>query len=119
MDTSLQTIDISIFRYIPELIPWGIGIVLAIIMVKRGGTRLEKLLLTGCSLMFVAPLSGVLVNSWLNRLIREQDMDYIQAVQSPLWIILSIAIGLLSLAGLVCLVWAFLAKFSTKKPEAA
>ena len=106
------------FRYVPELLAWAIGIVLAVIMVQRGGAGLEKLLLAGCSLMFVAPLIGVLLNNWLNRLIQEQDTSYIEAVQSPLWIALSIAIALLSLAGLVCLVWAFFARFRTKKQEA-
>ncbi|MBN1176769.1 MAG: hypothetical protein JXA51_03725 [Dehalococcoidales bacterium] len=119
MDTSLQTFDISIFRYVPELIGWIIGIVLAVIMVQRGGTRLEKLLLAGCSLMFIAPLSGLLVNGWLTRARIEQGISYIEMMQSPLWIVFSIIIALLSLAGLVCLVWAFLAKFRGKKPEAA
>ena len=119
MEEFPQIVDISVFRFIPELLAWVVGIVLAATMVQRGGIRLEKLFLAGCSLMFVAPLLGLLMNSWLRRLVQEQNVSYIELMQSPLWIAFNIIIALLSLAGLVCLVWAFIAKFRTKKPEAA
>ena len=119
METSVQTFEISTLRYVPELVAWGIGVILAIIMVWRGGFKAEKLLLAGCSLMFVAPLSGLLINGWLRQLLLEQGKSYIDMVRSPLWITVNIIVGLLSLAGIVCLVWAFWKKFRKKKPEAA
>ncbi len=119
MDTSVQIFEISTLRHVPELVAWGIGIILAIIMVRRGGRKAEKLLLAGCSLMFVAPLSGLLLNNWIRQLLLEQDTSYIDMVRSPLWISVSVGVGVLSLAGFVCLIWAFLAKFRTKKPEVA
>lgn len=118
MDTSVQAIEISMLRHIPELVAWAIGIVLAVIMVRRGGMKLEKLFLAGCCLMFVAPLSRLLLNNWLSNLALEQDISYLEIAQSPLWIAANILIALISLAGLVCLIWAFLAKFR-KKREAA
>jgi len=118
METSVQIIDISMLRHIPELVAWGIGIVLAVIMVRRGGLKLEKLFLAGCCLMFIAPLAGLLLHNWLTQLLRAQDTSYLEIAQSPLWITASVLMGLLSLAGLVCLIWAFLAKFR-KKREAA
>jgi len=119
METYVQTVEISMLRHVPELIAWGIGLVLAIIMLRRGGVKAEKLLLAGCSLMFVAPLSSLLMNNWLSQLALEQDMSYIDMMRSPAWIVLSIVIGVLSLAGLVCLIWAFLSRFKARKPAGA
>ena len=118
MDTSVQAIEISMLRHIPELVAWAIGIVLAVIMVRRGGLKLEKLFLAGCSLMFVAPLAGMLLNNQLTQLLHEQSTSYLEIAQSPLWIAANVLIALISLAGLVCLIWAFLVKFR-KKREAA
>ena len=118
MDTTVQTIEISMLRHIPELVAWGIGIVLAVIIVRRGSLKLEKLFLAGCSLMFVAPLAGILLHNQLMQLLRVQDTSYLGIAQSPLWIAANILIALISLAGLVCLIWAFLAKFRKKQEEA-
>lgn len=115
MDISVQTFEISTLRYVPELVAWGIGIILAIIMVRRGGGKAEKLLLAGCSLMFVAPLSGLLLQDQLRQLLLDQGRSYIDMIRSPLWIAVSIIVGLISLAGIVCLIWAFLARFRVRK----
>jgi hypothetical protein len=112
MDTTVQTINISTFRYVPELIAWAIGVILAVIMVRRGGLKAEKLLLAGCSLMFAADIISLLLGCMVPRL-HEQG---ISAQQFGL--IMSIS-GIPSLAGLVCLVWAFLAKFRKRRQAPA
>jgi positive regulator of sigma E activity len=117
METS--TIEISMLRYIPELVAWAIGVILAVIMVRRGGLKAEILLLVGCSLMLLAPLTGLALNGWLVQLLREQDRSYIEIMRHPAWIVFNVTIALLSLGGLVCLIWAFLARFRKKQPEAA
>lgn len=117
MDDSIQLFDIYTLRHIPELVAWAIGIALAIIMVRRGGVKAEKLLLAGCVLMFVTPLASLLLQGVLKQYVSAQNLSYISTMQSPLWIAVGIIIGLLSLAGLVCLVWAFWVKFWTKKQE--
>jgi positive regulator of sigma E activity len=117
METS--AIEISTLRYIPELLAWLIGVILAVIMVRRGGLKAETLLLVGCSLMLLAPLIGFALNGWLIQLLREQDGSYIEIMRHPGWIVMNVGVALLSLGGLVCLIWAFLTRFRTKKPEAA
>ena len=119
MDNSIQLFDIYTLTYIPELVAWGIGIALAIIMVRRGGVKAEKLLLAGCGLMFITPLASLLLRGVLKHYVFTQNLSYIGTMQSPLWIGVGIIIGLLILAGLVCLVWAFWVKFWTKKQETA
>ena len=43
---------------IPILLAWLVGIVLATLMVIRGGGKAEKLLLAGCSVMFVGGIAN-------------------------------------------------------------
>jgi hypothetical protein len=118
MDTSVQVVEISMLRYIPELVAWGIGIILGVIMVRRGGGKAEKLFLAGCCLMFVAPLASLLLNNWLSQLALDQSISYIDVMQSPLWIAVSVIMVLLGLVVLICLIWAFWARFRTKKAGA-
>ena len=37
METSVQIVEIPMLRYIPELVAWLVGIILAVLMVRRGG----------------------------------------------------------------------------------
>jgi hypothetical protein len=48
-----EIIGSSLIYYIPALLAWLVGIILGVIMLRRDGTRSEKLFLAGCSLMFV------------------------------------------------------------------
>jgi hypothetical protein len=105
METSV--FEIFTLRYIPELLAWAIGIILAVIMVRRGGGKAEKLLLAGCCLIFVPRLGSLFI-------------IYHNIAGSMGWVNwLSIPVAVLALAGLICLIWAFLTRFRTKKPEAA
>ncbi len=113
MTTSVQIVEISMLRYIPELVAWGIGLVLAVIMLRRGSGKAERLLLAGCSLMLFARAASILLGIMIPWL--EQQRISAQGYG----IIISLVAGIPSLAGLVCLVLAFWFRFRKRKPEAA
>jgi len=97
----------------PELITWCIGIVLAIIMIKRGGARAEKLFLSGCIIMLiVAVISGFI--PWFYK----QQIGGLILGAREIGIIVSIVSGIPGLAGFVCLVVAFWLRFRMKRVEA-
>lgn len=99
----------------PEITAWLLGIILGVVMVRRGGTRVEKLFLAGCGLMFVVELFSSIVRELATWLISGQDTDNIDGVQIMGQVSFSMAV--LGLAGLVCLVWAFWTRFWRKKTE--
>jgi len=114
MVTSVQIVEISILRYIPELLAWGFGIVLAALMVRRNGSKAEKLFLAGCSLIFVTRLASPLLSGLVQRLVSEGGMSYIDIAQT-MGLAVSLPMGILSLAGFVCLVLAFWMRFWSKR----
>ncbi len=99
----------ALLANIPMLLAWLVGIVLAVRMLRRGGGKAEKLLLIGCSLMFVAQI----VNPFLRRLaiwlVSEQEMT-IASISA----IFSLPTSILSLTGIVCLILAFWIHWKTK-----
>ena len=101
---------------IPMLLVWLAGIVLAVLMVRRGGGKPEKLFLAGCSSMFASRLVSSLMTGFV-RWMWEQDMFTVTIGQAMGWASLTTII--LSLGGVVCLVWAFWIRFWTKRREAA
>ena len=93
----------------PAIVGWIIAVVLAAIMLRRGGARAERFLLVGASLMLFASLLAVPTSAlgmWLT-----VDKGTASA-QAALWLsIYSLVKGGISLAGIVCLVYAFWVKF--------
>jgi hypothetical protein len=118
MQTSVQVVEISMLRYIPELVAWGVGIVLAILMVRRGGIKAEKLLLAGCSLMFAVKLATPLLSELAQRLASERGMSNIAIAQAMGWAV-SLPMSVLIIAGLVCLVIAFWLRFRAGRRKTA
>jgi len=111
MSTSVQIVDISILRFIPAIVAWLVGIVLAVLMVRRGGVKAEKLLLAGCSLMLFTQVIATIIRGmtpWL----QEQSLSAQQ-----FGLVLSIS-AIPSLAGFVCLVIAFWVRFRTGRVSA-
>jgi len=106
----LDTVGPAFLGNIPILLAWLVGIVLAVRMVRRGGGKAEKLLLIGCSLMFVAQVVSPFLRGLALWLIAEQGMN--RASASGL--ALSLPIGILSMVGIICLVYAFWIKFRTR-----
>ena len=96
----------------PIIVAWIVGIVIAVRMLKRGGGKAERLLWIGCCIMLaetiISPFTQVLM-AWLidQRQIREitaQDFGFTMSMAR-------IPLSILSLAGIVCLVYAFWIKF--------
>ena len=94
---------------IPMLLAWLVGIVLAVRMLRRGGGKAERLLLIGCSLMFVARIASPFLMGLALWLIAELGIS--RASASGL--ALSLPISILSMAGIVCLVYAFWTRWKT------
>ena len=86
-------------------------------MVRRGGVRAEKLFLAGCSLMFTVELVNPFVRELIRWWVSEQEVSNLSIARTVG--LASLPMAVLSLAGLVCLVWAFWLRFGKEKREAA
>ncbi len=95
---------------IPLLLAWLVGIVLAVLMLRRGGGKAEKLLLAGCGLMFVAQIVRPFLTGLALWLVHEHGIT--RASASGLTY--SLPISILSMAGIVCLILAFWTRWRTK-----
>ena len=105
----------SFLMSIPVLLAWLVGIVLAVLMLRRGGGKAEKLLLIGCSLMFILQIISPFLQGlaiWLPSM--QPGMTRAQAAG----LILSLPRGILSMAGIVCLLFAFWIRWWTKSTAA-
>ncbi len=111
-----QIVEISILSYIPEMLAWGIGIVLAALMVRRGGSKAEKLFLAGCCLMFATKLATPLLSEFVRSLPRD-GMSYTE-IALRMSLFTGIPTSILGLAGLVCLVYAFWVRFRRREASA-
>ena len=98
---------------VPHLVAWSVAIIFAVIMVRRGGGKAEKLFLAGSVLMLISTLARPLLKELSTWLVTEQGMS--RAAASG-WFI-SFPLGILAVASLVCLVSAFWMRFMTKKQE--
>jgi len=108
----------DLLQHTPALLAWLVGIVLAVLMVRRGGGKAEKLFLVGCALMFVVDLINPLLRELVKWWMSGQDMSYIATAQA-MGLAVSLPLGVLSLVGLVCLAWAFWIRFWKKRREVA
>jgi drug/metabolite transporter (DMT)-like permease len=113
MTSFVQVVGSSLLMDIPELVAWLFGVVLAVIMVRRGGGGAERLMLAGCCLMFVAALSGSLLSGLVQSLLFEEGMSNISRAEM-IALFVSVPVGVLSLAGFVCLVFAFWKRFKVR-----
>ena len=105
----LQTVGPALVPKIPVLLMWLAGIVLSVLMLRRGGGRAEKLLLAGCAVKFTEQIYGAFVPAVVAYMLSERlraDLTPGVAYQIFMWI--GVALGL---AGFVCLILAFWMKF--------
>ena len=106
----LELMGPSLAQHIPELLAWLVGFILAVRMLRRGGSKAEKLFLAGCSLLVALHLASPFLSGLVSSLLREGWRSR-QAVS----LMLTLPVSILGLAGLVCLVYAFWLKFWTRK----
>ncbi len=105
----LDAVVPALLGNIPILLAWLVGIVLAVRMLRRGG-KAEKLLLSGCSLMFVAQI----VRPFLTRLALWLVYEHGMTRASASGLAFSLPISILSMTGIVCLILAFWFRWRTK-----
>ena len=106
----LMAVGAAFLVDIPMLLAWLVGIVLAVRMLRRGGGKAEKLLLAGCSLMFVAQIATPFLRGLTVWLVAEYGMT--RAGTSGL--VISLPTSILSMAGIVCLIFAFWMRWKSK-----
>ena len=111
METSVAVFIGDFISRVPHLVAWTVAIILAVIMVRRGGGKAEKLFLAGSGLMLISTLASPLLKELSIWLVTEKGMS--RAAASG-WFI-SLPLGILGVAGFVCLVYAFWVRFMTKK----
>jgi hypothetical protein len=109
--TYLDAVISHVWGNIPGLIAWLVGIVLAALMIKRGGGKAEKFLLAGCSLMFTAHIVSPLLSGLLIWMMGEQRIDRMSSANLAIFI--SLPMSILSMAGIICLLYAFWTRWKT------
>ena len=106
----------SLIMSTPYLVAWIVAIIVAVVMLRRGGGRAEGFLLTGSCLMLASRLFSVptilivpllLDNGWSTA----RALSVLSGV--------GLFLGLVGLAGIVCLVYAFWIKFKVKSRESS
>ena len=100
----------------PYLAAWIAAIVLSVIMLRRGGGRAERFLLTGSCVMLASKLFSVPIVLIVPLLI---DNGWSTDRALPVLSGVSLFLGLVGLAGIVCLVYAFWIKFKVKSRESS
>ena len=106
----LEVVGPGLLANTPMLVAWLVGIVLAVYMLRRDGGKAEKLLLAGCSLMFVSRIASPFLNALTVWLVAEHGMHRV----STLGLVVSLPTAILSMAGIVCLILAFWTRWKTK-----
>ena len=106
----LDTVVPNLLANIPLLLAWLFGIVLTVVMLRRGGGKAEKLLLTGCSLMFLSVVIRPFLTGLMLWLVAEQGMTRAGAIG----LAFSLPVSITGMAGIVCLILAFWARWKTK-----
>ena len=94
----------------PSLVGWIVAVILAAIMLRRGGGgRAERFLIAGASLMLVQSLIAIPTTALSTWLTVDRGMANVEA--ASVLSIFGLARGCIGLAGIICLVYAFWVKF--------
>lgn len=97
----------------PSLVGWIVAVVLATVMLRRGGGRAERFLLAGASLMLVQSLIAIPTTALSIWLTVDRGMANVEA--ASMLSIFGLVRGCIGLAGIICLVYAFWVKFRLGK----
>ena len=112
----VSNVFMSLLFATPYLAAWITAIVLSIIMLRRGGGRAEKFLLAGSCVMLAQKLLSIPVTSVWHLLIIPSLLEkgWSGVIAASVLSYIGIFFGLVSLAGIICLVYAFWIKFKVK-----
>ncbi len=102
----------SLVNTAPSLIVWVVAVIISSLLMKRGGSRPERLLIIGSSLLLVNSFLSIFhplltINSLIQR-----GMSNVGAAGILSGI--NVFLGLIRLAGIVCLFYAIWKKFNTR-----
>jgi len=97
---------------VPSLVGWTGAVVVAMILLRRGGEKAELLLLVGACLMLVATLLQIPV-AGIPPYLMDRGWQMQSAVRIVSW--WSMGLGVLRLAGIACLLYAFWTRFEVGK----
>ena len=95
----------------PYLAAWIVAIIVAVIMLRRGGSRAERFLLAGSCLMLASTLVSVPIAAIVPWLV-EGGASRVEAASVISGF--NLFRGFIGLAGIICLVYAFWIKFKVK-----
>ncbi len=101
----------SLVNSAPGLTVWIVALVLSIVLLNRGGGRPERLLIIGSSLMLASTFLRVFVPV-IQRYLIHSGLTNVSAAGIISGI--NIFLGLISLAGIICLFYAVWKKFNTR-----
>ena len=95
----------------PALVAWIVAVILSVLMLNRGGGRAERLLLIGSGLMLannlLSPFASVFMQWFI--VAHRGDIQSVGLISG----LVNIPLGIISLAGIVCLVVAFWTRWKT------
>jgi hypothetical protein len=95
----------------PALVAWIVAVILSVLMLNRGGGRAERLLLIGSGLMLannlLSPFASVFMQWFIEA--HRGNMQSVGLISG----LVNITLGIISLAGIVCLVVAFWIRWKT------
>jgi peptidoglycan biosynthesis protein MviN/MurJ (putative lipid II flippase) len=97
---------------VPSLVGWTGAVVVAMILLRRGGEKAELLLLVGACLMLLATLLQIPAPA-IPPLLVERGWPMRNAMQVVSWC--SLGLGIMRLAGIACLLYAFWTRFEVSK----
>jgi hypothetical protein len=103
----------NLITRLPDIAAWLFGLVMAIFMLRKGGGPAEKLLLAGCVLMAFIKLASPFLSGLVNHLAQNGWSSF-----RATWIF-TIPSSVFNLAGLICLLVAFILQFLNKRREPA
>ena len=98
----------------PTLVFWIVVIIFIIVMLRRGGSRAEHFLLAGASLEITGTLLRIptgAITPWLFH--QGYSTTYISSVTTGCGIFLNV----ISMAGIICFIYAFWVKFNAGTSE--
>ena len=113
MEMYTQAVVGGLVSSAPSLVGWIVAVVLATIMLRRGGGRAERFLLAGASLMLSKSLIAIPTTALSIWLTVDRGMANVEA--ASVLSIFGLVRGCIGLAGIICLVYAFWVKFRLGK----
>ena len=94
----------------PALVGWIVAVVVATIMLRRGGGRAECFLVAGASLMLSKSLIVIPTPALITWLTVDRGMTNVEV--ASVLSVFSLVTGCIGLAGIICLVYAFWMRFN-------